>query len=87
MKPLATLFAAGLLAVAASAGAEEKTYLETSVSGTQISGYVNTSAHWDFAPVPPVDASQIQAVPEPSTLALLGIGCAVLGLAARNRRR
>lgn len=42
------LAALGVVSLASVVNAEEKTYLETAVSGTQISGYVNTSAHWNF---------------------------------------
>ena len=42
------LAALGVVSLASAVNAEEKTYLETAVSGTQISGYVNTSAHWNF---------------------------------------
>jgi len=41
------LAALGVVSLASAVRAEEKTYLETAVTGTQISGYVNTSAHWD----------------------------------------
>lgn len=44
------LAAVGAVSLASVVNAEEKapTFLETAVSGTQISGYVNTSAHWNF---------------------------------------
>jgi len=42
------LAALGVVSLASAVKAEEKTFVETAVSGTQISGYVNTSAHWNF---------------------------------------
>lgn len=43
------LAAVGVVSLASAVKAEEKapTFLETAVSGTQISGYVNVSAHWN----------------------------------------
>jgi len=41
------LAAVGVVSLASAVNAEEKTYLETAVSGTQISGYVNVSAQWN----------------------------------------
>lgn len=43
------LAAVGAVSLASVVNAEEKTptFLETAVSGTQISGYVNVSAHWN----------------------------------------
>jgi len=45
------LAALGVVSLASAVRADEKAapiYLETAVSGTQISGYVDTSAHWNF---------------------------------------
>ena len=45
------LAALGVVSLASAVRAEEaaaKIFTETAVSGTQISGYVNTSAHWNF---------------------------------------
>ena len=58
--------------------------VQTSLSSTVISGYVDSSAEWNLG-------SQIQDVPEPSTLGLLAVGAAgvvwLFGRRRRSRRR
>ena len=72
------------LFLALNGKAEEKfpTYLETAVSGTQISGYVASSAIFNFnGTVNP------QVVPEPTTIELLTAGVIVVGFFSRRKKQ
>ena len=42
------LLAAGMVSLAAVAQAEEKNFIATALTGTTISGFVDTSAQWNF---------------------------------------
>jgi hypothetical protein len=90
---LLLLAGAGLLAM--SAQAEEKaSSVMTALSSTTLSGYVDTSIQWNLgtgdvpaAWVPGANggtALDVSVVPEPSTLALIGLGAAALVI-RRNR--
>ena len=87
---------------AAVAHSEEKlSALQTALSSTTVNGYVNTSAHWDmgtgYSPFPEIlgppaqwpqlnPGTEVNAVPEPSTIALFVLGALFLGWRGRKRK-
>lgn len=78
--------AGGVLLAQLARADEAPTFLQTAVSSTVISGYVNTSAQWDLPQPSDFSQSSISAVPEPATLSLLGLGGLVAGSFIRRRR-
>jgi len=69
------------LAIACPCVAEEmQTQLFTAVSSTTLDGYVDSSPHWNAG-------LDVQAVPEPSTLALLTVGGVAFGFVVRRQKK
>jgi hypothetical protein len=98
LKKLKAFVAVGLLAVAFQAQADEGkiSQLDTALSSTTISGYVDVAATYNsgseiqFASVPSVAynfSSEMQPAPEPSSLALLMLSFATVGLIVKMRRK
>jgi hypothetical protein len=75
---LKVLLIAALFVAVCSHAEEGKNQTLTPVSQTTLGGYIDTSATWQFGP-------GVQAVPEPSTLALLAMGSVGVGFICRRR--